>query len=384
MRRTLARLRLEPEAETPPRPGPQDRLLATAVVAATAAEVAVREAMTWRPAVAAFGLVLAAAVLWRRTHPLAAAVAGFGGFLLLDAAAIVAGRPPVLIYAGAVVVVLLYALTRWGSGRQVALGGAVALAEWVVAVTTDGTGATDALGGLAVLLLAAAAGLAVRFRSLARVQQRARVRAEERELLARDLHDTVAHHVTAIAVQAQAGRLMAGSDDVEGALTALGRIEQEASRTLAELRAIVGVLRGDGRGAPATAGSDVADLARLATAEASAGLRVEVDQRGVVGDDLPPALSSTLFRLAQESVTNANRHARRATRVHLLLTADPDTVRLCVSDDGEPVSQPSAGGYGLIGMAERVALLGGRLDAGPGPERGWTVQATIPRRPDAP
>jgi len=88
----------------------------------------------------------------------------------------------------------------------------------------------------------------------------------------------------------------------------------------------------------------------------------------------------TLFRVAQESVTNAKRHARHATRVRVLVAGDRETVRLGISDDGDRVSPgPRPSGYGLAGMEERVTLLGGTLEAGPDPDHGWTVRATIPR-----
>jgi len=129
-------------------------------------------------------------------------------------------------------------------------------------------------------------------------------------------------------------------------------------------------------GAPARG---VADIETLVTSEGVTGIRVDVDRRGDL-DELRPAVEAALFRVAQESVTNAKRHARHATRVHVLVTGDRDTVRLNVTDDGEhTVSGPRQPGYGLVGMAERVSLLGGTLEAGPNPARGWTVQATIPR-----
>jgi len=84
--------------------------------------------------------------------------------------------------------------------------------------------------------------------------------------------------------------------------------------------------------------------------------------------------------VAQESVTNAQRHARKVRLVQVVVDGTDGDVRLRVSDDGEQVSAaPGSLGYGLVGMSERVALLGGTLRAGPGPERGWQVEATIPR-----
>jgi signal transduction histidine kinase len=95
-------------------------------------------------------------------------------------------------------------------------------------------------------------------------------------------------------------------------------------------------------------------------------------------DDLGPGVGAALYRLAQESVTNAVRHARGATRVEVLVTADDRSVHLRVSDDGDAAPPPAAG-YGIPGMIERADLLGGRCAAGPDPAGGWTVTAVLPR-----
>ena len=91
-------------------------------------------------------------------------------------------------------------------------------------------------------------------------------------------------------------------------------------------------------------------------------------------------MGAAIYRLAQESVTNAVRHARHATRIIVRVAVEGDRVHLTVSDDGE-VAAPSASapGYGLVGMTERATLLGGTLQAGPTRERGWTVDAVLPR-----
>lgn len=205
----LAWLHDEPDAEEPPALGPRDWLLAGLVAGTTLLEVALRDDMLWHPLGLVLGLVLALTMLWRRTHPLATAGVGFGGFMALDLAAALTDSAPFTLYAGASVVLLVYALFRWAPGRHSMLGAALILTEWVVAVATDGVTGTDAVGGLALLMFVAALGAAVRYQCLVRVQQLERVRSYEREVLARELHDTVAHHVTAIAVQAvqaQAGR----------------------------------------------------------------------------------------------------------------------------------------------------------------------------------
>jgi signal transduction histidine kinase len=154
-------------------------------------------------------------------------------------------------------------------------------------------------------------------------------------------------------------------------------IEQEASRTLAEMRIMVGGLRDNG--SPVLVPQPgVADLERLARSVGE-GPRVELQLSGDL-DDLNSSIGTAIYRIAQESVTNAVRHARHATRIDVRVAGDADCIRLTVSDNGDAgstVRNPL--GYGLIGMSERAMLLGGFLEAGPGPDRGWTVEATLPR-----
>jgi signal transduction histidine kinase len=191
------------------------------------------------------------------------------------------------------------------------------------------------------------------------------------------LHDTVAHHLSAIAIQAQAGLVLARSSSPDGATEALEIIDREAARTLAEMRAMVGALRDRGNEASLAPRRHLEDIERLATTGTDS-LRVDIDLRGDL-TDLPPALEAALYRVAQESVTNARRHAQLATRVEVTVTGNAKEVQLTVSDDGARTTAANAPGYGLVGMTERVSLLGGTLQAGPGPERGWRVRAVLPR-----
>lgn len=371
-------LQPESDVEGPPDRGPRDWALAALVLVAAVAESVIRDGMAWRSVVPVVGCVLALATLWRRTRPLATVALGFGTFIAVDLASALTEDVRFSLFAGAVVLVLVYSLFRWGTGRQAAIGSVVALAGWGVSVATDFTGAADAIGGLVVLMFAAALGALVRYRRIVRTQELERVRFHERDMLARELHDTVAHHVSAIAIQAQAGQVLATAGDRGGAADALAVIEKEASRALLEMRSVVGTLRrrDDTSATPIPRGVD--DILGLATADGH-GPRVEVECRGDL-TDVRAGVQAALFRVAQESITNANRHARDATRVHVLIDGDTETVRLSVSDDGERASPvPRPAGYGLAGMDERVTLLGGTLQAGPGPDRGWTVRATIPR-----
>ena len=121
-----------------------------------------------------------------------------------------------------------------------------------------------------------------------------------------------------------------------------------------------------------------ADIERLGGRAGGRGPFVEVETDGDI-DDLSPSVGAALYRIAQESITNARRHARNATRVRVCLRVDDQQAELTVTDDGDPAPAGGRPGFGLLGMTERAALLGGSLDAGPGRERGWTVHALVPR-----
>jgi signal transduction histidine kinase len=95
-------------------------------------------------------------------------------------------------------------------------------------------------------------------------------------------------------------------------------------------------------------------------------------------DHVPAPVDAAVYRLAQESVTNARRHARHATLIRVRVAAEKQFVRLVVTDDGTPHPSASSSGFGLVGMAERAALLGGTCEAGPAAGRGWTVTAVLP------
>lgn len=247
----------------------------------------------------------------------------------------------------------------------------------LVLTAVGGDPVGDTVGGVAVLLLACAIGFAVRYAGELRAEEIAGLRSREREELARELHDTVAHHVSAIAVRAQAGRVVAATRP-EAAAEALSVIEEEAARALEEMRSMVGTLR-EGDGADLRPQQGVRDLRRLEGNGGGDGPRVVVT---IEVDELRPSVDAACFRLAQEAVTNALRHARQASEVLVRVDGDDDHVRVTVVDDGRGGAAPSASspGFGLVGMAERAKLLGGTFDAGPRPGGGWTVAATFPRR----
>jgi signal transduction histidine kinase len=319
---------------------------------------------------------LAPLLLWRRTHPLAVVAAAFGVTVVVDIGLLAFDAPVLDMYTMVYFLLLPYALVRWGSGREAVAGLAVIVVPAVLSLVVSWSGVGDAIGGIAVLMAAFALGWAVRSQDSARERRLEQVKSDERVLLARELHDTVAHHVSAIAVHAQAGRALAATSP-SAPLEALEVIEVEASRTLAEMRAMVRVLRNE---TPADYAPQpgVADLERLA-GPSPAGPRVEV---GVSGDlaALPTAIDAAVYRIAQEAVTNALRHARNATVVDVRVAGDRSAVSLVVRDDGEPEPAVHEAGFGITGMVERALLLGGTCQAGPSPGRGWAVTATLPRQ----
>ncbi|WP_228942872.1 sensor histidine kinase [Nocardioides sp. Leaf374] len=392
MSNPLRSLLEEPRPSAPPARVRRDRALLAFVVVCVLLEGALRADLATPVLSVLVTLGLAPLLLWRRTHPFAVVAATFGTIAVVDLGLLAVGAPVLDVYSMLYVLVLPYALLRWGSGREAVAGLGVILVPATMAAVVSWTGLADAVGGYAVLVSSVVLGWAVRSQHGARERRLAQAKSEERVLLARELHDTVAHHVSAIAVQAQAGRALAATSP-SAPLEALRVIEVEASRTLAEMRAMVGVLRSDVPVAYAPQ-PGVADLARLAGAS-PAGPRVEV---GVFGDvaGLPAAIDAAVYRIAQEAVTNALRHARHATRVDVRLTGDASTLTLLVRDDGDPsttdlstadprTTDPGAAdaapaGFGIAGMTERALLLGGTCQAGPCPDRGWAVTASLPRR----
>jgi signal transduction histidine kinase len=370
----LRSLWAEPRAADTPERVWRDWVLVGALMVTALLEGALREDVTWRPFVTIVAVGLAPVLLWRRTHPLVCVVVGFGTGMALGLASLLGGVPSVGLDTMIYVLVLVYALVRWGSGREIVIGLTVVLVAAVFAIATDYTGPAEVIGGFAVLAAAAAGGAAFRYRAESRRRAVDQIRSQERVGLARELHDTVAHHVSAIAVQAQAGRTMAGKRP-EAALEALSVIEGEASRTLAEMRAVVRVLR-DGAPAEYAPQPGVADLVSLARRDPVPVVDVEL-----AGDlaGLRLQVDAAVYRLAQEALTNALRHARNASRVEIRVVEGAGRLRLRVTDDGQidPV-RPATHGFGLLGMTERVQLLGGTLRAGPAPGGGWAVDAELP------
>jgi signal transduction histidine kinase len=361
----------EPRAPDPPARAWWDWTLVGALLVTAAGEAIFRPDVPARPLATVVALLVIPVLLWRRTHPLLATAVGFGGAMVLHLPMILDGVTDVGLNSMAAILLLPYALYRWASEREALIGTAIVAVPAVLGfATTEKVG--DVIGGVTVLVAAFALGAAMRYRAVARQREVQQVRTLERGELARELHDTVAHHVSAIAIQAQAGRAVAATDPAS-AVEALAVIEAEASRTLYEMRTMVRVLR-DGDAvdyAPQRGIGDLDELTRM-----SPFVQVQC-----VGDlaDLPQPVEVSVYRICQESVTNAIRHALYPTKVSVEVRGEAGVVRLRVHDDGEAARPATTTGYGLLGMAERAKLLGGVCQAGPDPAGGWTVEASLPR-----
>ena len=208
--------------------------------------------------------------------------------------------------------------------------------------------------------------------------------AQERARIARELHDVVAHRVSLMTVQAGAARVVA-AEQPEVAARALGAVEQAGRDALSALRHLLGVLRPDGDADATAPQPRVADLPALAAELRAAGLDVTL----AVDDapaHVPARVGLSVYRIVQEALTNALRHAGPGTGVDVRVASGPRCVCVTVDDDGRGVAAaPSPGvGHGLIGMRERAVALGGSLDAAPVRGGGFRVVATLPVAPDAP
>ena len=370
-------LRNEPRAAAPPVRVWRDWALVAVLVPTAVLEGILRTDVAWRPVALGLAVALVFPLLWRRTHPLAVVAVLFGAVIVLNLATLIDGpATSVGLYTMIYVLLVPYALLRWGSGREVMIGLSIIVVAGLLGIASDFNGFGEAAAGFVFLMFPAVLGALVRFWTTSRTREIDQVRLREREQLARELHDTVAHHVSAMVIRAQAGRVVAPSDP-GAALDALRVIEDEGSRTLAEMRIMVGALR-DREDADLAPQNGIADIERLA-GSLDDEPRVQVRLTGDLAA-LSPAVGAATYRIAQESVTNALRHARNATRIDVQVVGEDHAVRLTVRDDGEPVHASSvAPGYGVVGMTERAALLGGTLAAGPRPDHGWVVDAVLPR-----
>lgn len=329
------------------------------------------------------GLAAAAWVFLRRAYPVGALIGTIATLLLYYEIGYPAFSPAVALTPTAFFAAL--------AGRAVPagciLGFAVAFSTgWRVLVdemALDTVLGTNSLADVALFAAVIFLGEAVRTRRSwgeeVRVRERleAAQRAEDERLrIARELHDVMAHTIVGVSVQASVAADVI-DDAPEAAKEALRAIRQQSTEAMAELRAVVGVLR-EGEGtAPRTPAPGLDGLDGLVELTHGAGVEVDLAIDGPARP-LPKAIDMTAYRIIQESLTNVIRHAGvAAARVHVRY--DPGALVLEIADDGTgAATNGTGGGHGLAGMRERAAAVGGELTAGRAPQGGFRVRATLP------
>ena len=332
-------------------------------------------------AFAALGCVLLASALLLRRRPLTALAVALGGWVAVVALGpLPPGSLQIVLVGAAGVEVCYLAATRT---RGVSVAG-VAMAGAVVLMPSDltrlvGGNARPALALVAVIawLIGNSIRQAHAQAELLRAQAATQTVLAERLRIARELHDMVAHSIGIIAIQAGSGRSVfdARPDEARDALAA---IEDASRETLSGLRRMVTGLRRaehEPGQAPLGPAPGLADIERLAATTLDAGVRVEVDWRGS-REPLPADIDLSAFRIIQEAVTNVVRHAG-TDRCQVVIDQQDGQLSIEVTDSGHGAS-PAGTGYGITGMRERAALLGGDFSAGPRPGGGFRVAARLP------
>ena len=207
-------------------------------------------------------------------------------------------------------------------------------------------------------------------------EERARTAvAEERARIARELHDVVGHSVSVMTVQASGVRRLLRPDQ-QREREALLVVERTGREALAEMRRMVGVLRRPEEGPALAPQPSLEHLEKLVEHAREAGLPVELRVEGEAVQ-LPVGVDLTAYRLVQEGLTNALKHAQ-ATRAEVLVHYGDGQIEIVVSDDGRGIGSDDGGGHGLVGMRERVSVYGGELDAGPRVGGGYRLRARLP------
>jgi signal transduction histidine kinase len=359
-------------------PRVQDALVALVLAVALEVQVFLSDSVDASPVTVAGALAITAPLAWRRRAPLAVALL-FAWFSALQAAlggGVYDGEPPPVaaLVAG---VVVFYTLGAYAAEREARLGLVLGvLGLWSSHVLTEPANLAGVVfaGGL-IGLSPWLAGRVTRARTLrAAVLERAAA-SEERQRIARELHDVVAHGVVLMVLQAQGARRILDQDP-ERARDALEAIEETGQTALAEMRRSLGILREEAERAELAPQPTLGDLDTLVAEMRQAGLQVELEVQGT-SRELADGVDRSAYRIVQEALTNTIKHAGLVpTRVKVLYGDDDLTLE--IADEGGGMSNGGDPGQGLVGMRERVRLYGGELDAHARDGHGFVVRARFP------
>ncbi len=325
-----------------------------------------------------------AALLWRKSRPLPVLVATLTAAIIWDAMSLDGGP------SGAILVAL------YGVGRYIAddRASVVAVGVAVAMSVADDLIESEPLSvlGLTVVVVLGMWYLGRRVKGrreyLALLEERTRLLEREKEAeaqravtkernrIARELHDVVAHRVSMITVQAGAAQTVIDSDPAR-AVQAMEAVEAAGRGALQELRQILGVLRSDDHEDALTPIHGHAEIAGLVAGIREAGVEVTLESDGVP-EQLPASVDLASYRIVQEALTNALKHAGPSARVDVCLYCEGPMLAIDVSDDGDGDTTVPGAGQGLVGMRERAELLGGTFEAGPRLGGGYRVSARLP------
>ncbi|AFU98360.1 sensor histidine kinase [Simiduia agarivorans] len=339
--------------------------------------------------VATFQLAFSAslALLWRRSHPWQVHALVLSASVLVYVAAPVDGL--------VALAVSLYSLGRYEANRHASVAGVAAAAVFIL-VDRALVNSLTAGGTMTVMMVIGVwyLGRRLRFRAeyLRLLEERAqhlereqhaeaeRAVAAERSRIAREMHDVVAHQLSLMTVQAGAARTVAKTDP-QAAVDAMAAVEHAGRQALAEMRQLLSVLRPRQQAVALVPQPGVRDLPALVAQVIKAGPDVSLELSGAL-EDLQPRLDLTVYRLVQEALTNVIKHAGSNVQVWVAIEGNEHVITVSVRDNGAGPAKPaplaSAQGHGLIGMRERVQLLGGTFCAGAG-QTGFEVNASLPR-----
>lgn len=319
-------------------------------------------------------------LLTMREHP--GPMVAIVGILVAPAIALGPGPPLAsIVLAFAVVSGIIRGARTWVWGTLAGLAIVWPLAAYLL--TSSSVAIIRPLMTALVLCLLVGMGEAIRnrrerYREMSRqVAARRQSAAEaERVRIARELHDVLAHSLSQISVQAGVGLHLFESQP-ERARESLAAIKTTSNQALEEVRGVLGFLRAEGEPAARSPEPDLERLPSLVASFVQAGLAVRLDNR--LPDGIPSAGQLAIFRIVQESLTNAGRHAQ-ASQVSVVLEDDGGDHLVTITDDGRGGDPEAEQGRGLVGMRERAELLGGTLEAGSLPGGGFRVRARIPAR----
>ena len=364
--------------------------------------LSIRLVGAWIPLLLA--VVVALPVGLRRRDPVGALILALAGCSVIVAVGNEVSRGPFLPLALA-----LYTVAATCKRRVAVTALTASLALLLVQgliMSFTGRGSGPATGVALILIIVWMIGISAQQRRAYTARMREQVATAavtgERLRIARELHDVVAHSMTVVAVQAGFGEYVFDNDPAQ-ARTALDNIQHVTREALSDMQRLLGVLRQDGTGQPGAAAPSgqpdegqttgparqlqlapapgLADLERLVSTTAGAGVRVDLTRAGD-RRDIPAAIDQSAFRIVQEALTNVVKHSGAGT-CQVIVGYEPESLTVEITDPGGAIREPHAAradgtGHGILGMRERVSLCGGEFTAGPRPGQGFEVIAHFP------